>query len=117
MQGYRLRRSLRMVMVMLPSLPVAEPEKVRVNSVAEGARRMKKAEPQALEPSALVAVDSGFQVGGAVIIGRHLHVVGRAEYQGNFIGDQIISGRQANVLQIREHDVARGVNGGGEHAD
>ena len=48
-------RSLRMVRLISPSRASLDPLYARENSVCEGALRMRKAEPQALEPLALVA--------------------------------------------------------------
>ena len=52
---HRGRLSFRMVTLISPSVALEEPVKVRLNWVAVGARMMRKAEPQALEPSVLVA--------------------------------------------------------------
>ena len=53
--GYTVRLSFKKVRLISPSRAAPDPEYVRVNVVAWGAARISVAEPQALEPLAVVA--------------------------------------------------------------
>ena len=60
-------------------------------------------------------VDAVLQMGGAVIAGRHLHIIGLAEQPRHRIIDEIIPRRQGDLLEALGHDVPPGIGHVWEH--
>ena len=69
--------------------------------VEAGARTIKCAEPQALEPSALVAkYTPGFRVSGSIVAGGNLHIIRRGERPGYLVENEVVTWLQSDVFRL-----------------